>query len=245
MIELLVAPEANRTGKLLAEVLGLQGAKVGKPGSVRVSYGVPVTGYPAGYSTPTLNGNAGKADKYEQMDIMKRGGVVVPSFWPASERPDRFPLLGRKRKHKGGTDIRVILQAEHLGWAQQAGSQFWVEYIPFTHEYRVWIFRDRHLGTYTKVMAYPEMFKKVGCNHKNGFAFKLVNSEFVPRPAVDAAILAVKSLKLDFGAVDIIQGKDGKFYVLEVNTAPGVENSTRQVIQGLAKNIIAWSANPK
>jgi glutathione synthase/RimK-type ligase-like ATP-grasp enzyme len=34
------------------------------------------------------------------------------------------------------------------------------------------------------------------------------------------------ALGLDFGAVDIIQDDGGNFYVLEVNTAPGLEGQT-------------------
>jgi glutathione synthase/RimK-type ligase-like ATP-grasp enzyme len=47
-------------------------------------------------------------------------------------------------------------------------------------------------------------------------------------------------LGLDFGAVDVLLGRDGKFYVLECNTAPGVEGEGRQVIQALARKIANW-----
>jgi hypothetical protein len=52
-----------------------------------------------------------------------------------------------------------------------------------------------------------------------------------------------KHVSLDFGAVDILHGKDGHFYVLEVNTAPEVEGEGRQVIQSLADKIAAWEKN--
>ena len=40
------------------------------------------------------------------------------------------------------------------------------------------------------------------------------------------AIHSIQALGLDFGAVDLIVGKDGRTYVLEVNTAPGIEGIT-------------------
>jgi D-alanine-D-alanine ligase-like ATP-grasp enzyme len=40
------------------------------------------------------------------------------------------------------------------------------------------------------------------------------------------SISAVNTLGLDFGAVDLIVAKDGRVYVLEVNTAPGIEGIT-------------------
>lgn len=60
---------------------------------------------------------------------------------------------------------------------------------------------------------------------KNGFIFAAKNVE--PSEARDkVAIDAVKALGLDFGAVDIVEDKHGKFFVLEVNSAPGLEGQT-------------------
>jgi len=36
---------------------------------------------------------------------------------------------------------------------------------------------------------------------------------------------AVKALGLDYGAVDVVLGVNGRFYVLEVNTAVGMEGT--------------------
>lgn len=60
---------------------------------------------------------------------------------------------------------------------------------------------------------------------KNGFIFAAKNVD----PSADRdqlAIDAVKALGLDFGAVDIVEDKHGKLFVLEVNTAPGLEGQT-------------------
>lgn len=64
-------------------------------------------------------------------------------------------------------------------------------------------------------------------SHWNGFIFARNNLE--PNADRDAlAIAATGALGLEFGAVDIIEDKEGKFYVLEVNTAPGLEGQTVQ-----------------
>ena len=42
----------------------------------------------------------------------------------------------------------------------------------------------------------------------------------------EAAVKAVNSLGLDFGAVDICEDEEGNPYVFEVNTAPGIEGTT-------------------
>lgn len=74
---------------------------------------------------------------------------------------------------------------------------------------------------------------------KNGFIFAAKNVE--PSAARDQlAIDAVKALGLDFGAVDIVEDKHGKFFVLEVNTAPGLEGQTikkyNNILEKLASN---------
>ena len=53
---------------------------------------------------------------------------------------------------------------------------------------------------------------------------------------------AVDALGLDFGAVDIILGADGRYSVLECNSAPGVE-SPRQAITSLVNHIERWARN--
>ena len=62
-------------------------------------------------------------------------------------------------------------------------------------------------------------------NHQNGFIYANQNVE-VSHEAKEQARLAVAALGLDFGAVDIILGSDSVFYVLEVNTAPGLSGTT-------------------
>lgn len=62
-------------------------------------------------------------------------------------------------------------------------------------------------------------------SHDNGFIYAREGLEQV-EAREQLAIRAVAALGLDFGAVDIIESKDGQFYVLEVNTAPGLEGQT-------------------
>ena len=235
-VELVVAESSRATGAILAASLRENGVEVGAPARCRVSYGV--SGLDA--SLPTLNRRAGEGNKYDQMVRMREAGVRVPPTYLAADSPDKFPLLGRKFKHRGGTDIKVVLQPEELPWRSASGSDFFVEFIPIETEYRVWVYRGSHMGTYQKVQKHPEQFKRIGRNFKNGFAFDIVKRGDLPTEAIGLASRSVEALGLDFGAVDILRGKDGLDYVLEVNTAPGVQG-TRQVMRLLAKHIHEWS----
>lgn len=126
------------------------------------------------------------------------------------------------------------------------GRAYFTKLVPSSTEFRVWIYRRRHLGTYEKVLTYPEKRfnrkgrRRTGRNYRNGWTFELVQAENIPRPAVDLAIAAINALSLDFGAVDILKGLDGQYYVLEINCAPGVEGENRQVIQALAGKVANW-----
>jgi glutathione synthase/RimK-type ligase-like ATP-grasp enzyme len=94
------------------------------------------------------------------------------------------------------------------------------------HEYRVHVFRDQILDVQQKK-------KKLGYgngngirNHSNGWVY--ARAEIAPsEELLSSARRAVKLLGLDFGAVDIGHRLiDNKFFVFEVNTAPGLEGTT-------------------
>jgi len=94
------------------------------------------------------------------------------------------------------------------------------------HEYRVHVFRDQILDVQQKK-------KKLGYgngngirNHSNGWIY--ARAEIAPsEELLSSARRAVQLLGLDFGAVDIGHRLiDNKFFVFEVNTAPGLEGTT-------------------
>ena len=61
-------------------------------------------------------------------------------------------------------------------------------------------------------------------NYANGWVFTR-QDVILPDDVGEAAVKAVEALDLDFGAVDMLVS-DGKPYVLEVNTAPGLQGTT-------------------
>lgn len=113
-------------------------------------------------------------------------------------------------------------------------------YIGKVREYRVHATRDKAFATHMKIKdpktKEPPKTWKVR-SYANGFIFQRNN---VPASTIrDAlAVQAVASLGLDFGAVDIIEDKHGKFYVLEVNTAPGIEGATTPAYAGAIKELV-------
>jgi glutathione synthase/RimK-type ligase-like ATP-grasp enzyme len=60
----------------------------------------------------------------------------------------------------------------------------------------------------------------------NGWVHAVNNVDPPPEGLELMCIKAVQYLGLDFGAVDVVVTEDGKVYILEVNTAPGIEGET-------------------
>lgn len=75
--------------------------------------------------------------------------------------------------------------------------------------------------------------------HQNGFIYQQ-NNESIPEKVIEQGNLAYKTIGLDFGAIDIIYNKrNDKAYILEINTAPGLENTTVNIYAQHLKRICA------
>ena len=105
----------------------------------------------------------------------------------------------------------------------------YVKYIKKAEEYRVHVFRGEAIDVQQKKRKTDTPDENVNWqvrNHENGFVF-CRNDVTLPDGAIDLSIRAVEALHLDFGAVDLIYNrKADKYFVLEVNTAPGLEGTT-------------------
>ena len=94
------------------------------------------------------------------------------------------------------------------------------------HEYRVHVFRGQVLDVQMKRKRNGAVGGTGIRNHANGWVY--ARAEIAPpEELLLSSIKAVQLLNLDFGAVDIGHRViDNKFFVFEVNTAPGLEGTT-------------------
>jgi glutathione synthase/RimK-type ligase-like ATP-grasp enzyme len=113
-----------------------------------------------------------------------------------------------------------------IDWVE---APLYTKYIPKKEEYRLHVFRDRVFFVQRKARNKGVPDDQVNWkvrNHANGFVFAHIGVD-VPDVAKESAITAVRALGLDFGAVDMIWNqKEDKYYVIEVNTACGLEGTT-------------------
>ncbi len=120
-------------------------------------------------------------------------------------------------------------------------APLYTKYKKKRKEFRVHVFKNQVIDVAEKrkrkIEHRPPDFDGYIRNLANGWVFCRDN---VTKPAdLDGlAIAACNALGLDFGAVDIIWNeRDNKCYVLEVNTAPGLQGTT---LENYARAIYSW-----
>lgn len=105
-------------------------------------------------------------------------------------------------------------------------ASIYTKYIPKCHEYRVHVFGGKVIDFIKKKRSQSGTTSDFIRNHSNGWIF-CRQDVVLPLVVIEQATKAVAALGLDFGAVDILyKEKVNTAWVLEVNTAPGIEAST-------------------
>ena len=161
-------------------------------------------------------------NKKTQLLKLAASGVSVPVVYD-TEQPG---TVGRSLNHYGGSDL-----------LRGTGRDYWTQKLNLNHEIRVHVFDGKSIHTGKKIL------REGWSTHPNNVAVGFQQAhpwirtysagwriEYAYAPQIrqdrrDIAIAAVKALGLDFGAVDvgILKGGGGKPVVLEVNTAPGLD----------------------
>lgn len=227
---------SSKGGKLLAEAMGIkrirrQGSKLGWRPKTIINWGstsyIPWRVADKWINRPDCVILA--TNKLLAFQKMQEAGVSIPPWttdiqvareWLKADKTvvERHILNGAE-----GKGIEIVKPFQNL-----QPAPLHVQYIPKKKEFRVHIVDGKVIDTQQKVRKRdaegPGNF--LVRNTANGFVF-VRDGIAVPPDAHIQAIAAVRALGLDFGAVDVIWNeKQNKSYVLEVNTAPGIEGST-------------------
>lgn len=134
-------------------------------------------------------------------------------------------VLGRKllNSHSG----KGIILFENETITTNLYCPLYVKYKKKKHEFRVHVFKSQIIDVTQKKkrVGHKNTNHKIR-NHQNGWVYCRENIH-IPSDLTQQALLACEALNLHSGAVDIIWNEyENKSYVLEINTAPGIENST-------------------
>lgn len=169
------------------------------------------------------------------LQTLRACGANVPDFTTDEATTKLWVDLGIKAvaRHtltgSGGEGIQILESLNDF----PCKAPLYTQYIPKKSEFRVHVLNGCVFDIQRKMRRKDIPDDKVNWqvrNHNNGFVFGR-NGEPLEKGMYEVlvaeAVRATKGLGLDFGAVDIIwNDKRGLAYVLEVNTAPGLEGTT-------------------
>lgn len=186
--------------------------------------------------------NAG--NKLRAFNIFKENGLAIPDFTTSKQMAQSWlsdgdivvcrTLLsaygGRGIILSGGSQNRPLVDC-----------QLYVKYKKKKKEYRVHVFNGQviHVAEKRRMRRErrPEEFDGFIRNHANGWIFAS-NDVVAPADLSSLAISGCHALNINFGAADIVWNKrENKCYLLEVNTAPGLEGVT---LSKYTKAIYNW-----
>lgn len=172
------------------------------------------------------------ANKLNTFRILHEAGVSVPDFSINRDDSHRWNREGHSVYARNvltghsGEGIEVIGQYDYE--IENPAAPLYVKAIENHGEYRVHVFGGRVID-YTKKRRHngdePTDAQNAVRNLANGWVYTRGNLRRLER-VENIAVRAVSALGLDFGAVDIIMNEDGDVFVLEVNTACGLADTT-------------------
>ena len=226
----------SKSAKALAEALGCRRIRLtnsryrGRPSHMLINWGSSGQDIPA--SGITLNkayavGRAGnKLDAFRRIGM---AGLSIPRITTDPEVAYQWDTNVMIRRtlhgHSGQGCVYVDRTERELLCAGRA--PLYVEYIKKSAEYRFHVMAGKVIDVQQKrVRSGSEDNNFQIRSHANGWIFARTGIDVTPA-AYKLATDAVTVLGLDFGAVDVIYNSHrNEYFVLEVNTAPGLVGET-------------------
>ena len=164
-------------------------------------------------------------DKVKCFQILEKARVPIPQ-WTCNLIPELMYeadiwLARTLTKANEGRGIVLFKRGDAIPKAK-----LYTKHLRHKHEFRVHVFNGRAVDVQEKRRRRGVQINALIRSWDNGWVFCRDNVN-APDGVKKAAVDAVKALKLDFGAVDVAyREKEQQAFVLEVNTAPGLEGYT-------------------
>lgn len=225
---------SSRSAKLLAEAVGGKRIYYGhkfKPhqSDVVVNWGgsdnVPWWPFSKVLNNPAHTHHA--ANKKTAFTEMWEKEVPTPEFTPFKEiaktwlDAGKIVVVRHKLTANQGKGIQLLKPSDEI-----PNAPLYTLYKKKKKEFRVHVFNGKVIDVQQKKRRNGQEADQYIRNIGAGWVF-CREGIVEPSSLREVSINAVKALGLDFGAVDVIWNQlEDKCYVLEVNTAPGIEGST-------------------
>jgi len=180
----------------------------------------PVTAPP---NTVILNKNANISlvnNKQSFRFILKEQiPEIIPKTWFNYIDPEiTYPCILRPSTHAQGKHLYYCKNYVDLTNAITKVNHYYIsEYIPKVAEYRVCFIQGLVAWVANKIPKDPQA---IAWNVAQGSKFENVSWKKWPINVIETAYKAYKLSGLYLGGVDVMVDKDGRSYVLEINSAP-------------------------
>lgn len=210
---------------------------------------------PTDYGGSILNREAGRTslNKLECFRALSAANVPIPEFTNDIGVAQQWFASGHRRVYErhvlSGSEGDGISVVEDVNLLTNA-PLYTLGMRGIRREYRIHVFKS---GGINRIFIQQKKRRVTGVeettgesrirNLANGWIFAHNDVQQPRRATIDAAIAACAALRLDFGAVDMIEMEDVQLgsVVLEINCAPGLQGATcdfyAQAIYGLTTGV--------
>jgi len=209
-----------------------------KPGHIILNWGN--ASYPAWYNRVLTNNSVllndptcvlNSSNKIRTLELFKSANIKTVDYFLSKEEAKLKLNEGKwivaRTVINGSNGNGIVLvksKDEHL-----PDAKLYTVYKRKKNEYRVHVFNNKVIDFSIKRRKLDhetnELFNKYIRTHDNGWIFCRENAELNDDIKM-LAVNAINVLGLDFGAVDIGETKKGEPFIIEVNSAPGIEGTT-------------------
>lgn len=170
------------------------------------------------------------SDKVACFQALARHGIASPDFTHNCDVAKQWIDEGSQvvcRTLSRSSSGAGIVMAENA--SELVTAPLYTRYIKKSDEYRVHVVGSKVIDQQRKARNTEVPDEDVDWQvrtHDNGFIYMRENVDLPPH-ALLLAIEAARACSLEFGAVDLIYNKHyDSYYVLEINTAPGLTGTT-------------------
>lgn len=249
--------KASEGAKALSELTGYkrikqQGSKyVANPNKLIINWGDSVNFPPEYRQAKVLNSPlvvGAVTNKLKFFQLMENTDVRIPEFttivdealqW-MNQDPKTIIVCRTVLTGHSGDGIILYTSEDRANGDRFPRAPLYTKYVPKKHEFRVHFFDGEIIDVQQKRKRKDfegEANFKVR-NHQNGFVY-CREDVVIPEDVKTQAENTIKACGLDFGAIDIIYNeKNREAYVLEINTAPGLEGTSVESYAGAIRKFV-------
>lgn len=240
----LISRDSSTTAKKLAEVMNAAGVETTygrrspKGCDYRICYGII-------NRDANLNGRL-VCNKERQLVMLNELGIGSPTVLQsgglygvkvADIPAEWYPFVVRRTAHAKGKDILWIPNAETAQdkIEKLRDRDFIVKYVQKTREFRVHVNGGRWVSASEKKSdrietSDPNIRQNLIWAHRYGWKHMVVKDNDPIRPSLTRlGVKAAEALSFDFAAVDVMMSDTGELMVLEVNSAPSLNNRRAEI----------------